>query len=81
MLGVMLTEKEVEEIAYLLKRELEEILSDLSDNRLEPIVQVAMKEKYGLVYGLYKRFTRPEEWSQYALSSNLLNKTPFDKKG
>ncbi|WP_413376834.1 hypothetical protein [Alkalihalobacillus sp. 1P02AB] len=67
MLGFLLTSKEVQEIEYLLKRELEEILLDLTDARIDNVVKGAMVEKYDIVYGIYKRVVSPEDRIKYAL--------------
>ncbi|MBU9720178.1 MULTISPECIES: hypothetical protein [Bacillaceae] len=65
MLGVMLTERESQEMEYLLKRELEELLLDLSDSRIDGIVKRAMEERYQMIFKLYKRFTPQKEYLQY----------------
>ena len=65
MLGVMLNTKESQEIEYLLKRELEEILLDLTDSRIDGIVKRAMEERYKIIFGLYKRFATPKECYKY----------------
>ncbi|KGA98268.1 hypothetical protein AJ85_14315 [Alkalihalobacillus alcalophilus ATCC 27647 = CGMCC 1.3604] len=67
MLGFLLTSKEVQEVEYLLKRELEEILLDLTDPRIDNVVKGAMVEKYDIVYGIYKRFVSPADRIKYAL--------------
>jgi hypothetical protein len=68
MLGVVLQSKEAQEVEYLLKREMEEILLDLSDPRIDDIVKHVMREKYQLIYGLYKRFVSPKDRIKYALA-------------
>nr|WP_246596055.1 hypothetical protein [Bacillus alkalicola] len=61
----MLTERESQEMEYLLKRELEELLLDLSDSRIDGIVKRAMEERYQMIFKLYKRFTPQKEYLQY----------------
>lgn len=68
MLGIMLNEKEAREIEYLLKREMEEILLDLSDPRIDTVVKRVMREKYQTLYGMYKRFVSPKDRIKYALA-------------
>ena len=70
MLGFMLNMKEAQEIEYLLKRELEELLLDLTDSRIEGIVKRAMEERYKIIFGLYKRFVTPKECYQYIRNKN-----------
>ncbi|TES52133.1 hypothetical protein E2L07_14615 [Halalkalibacterium halodurans] len=67
MLGCLFNEKEAQEIEYLLKREMEELLLDLSDPRIDEVVKRAMEEKYQIVYGIYKRFVPPNERMRYML--------------
>ncbi|MDQ0209319.1 hypothetical protein [Alkalicoccobacillus murimartini] len=68
MLGMLLDSKEAREIEYLLKREMEEILLDLSDPRIDQVVKRVMREKYQVIYGLYKRFVAPQDRIKYALA-------------
>ncbi|EGL81973.1 hypothetical protein CathTA2_2491 [Caldalkalibacillus thermarum TA2.A1] len=69
MLGLMLTRKEAQEIEYLLKKELEELLLDLEDERIEGLVRRAMEERYKLIFRLYGRFVPPHELSKYVRTS------------
>ncbi|MFC0559030.1 hypothetical protein [Halalkalibacter alkalisediminis] len=68
MLGVILNEKEVQEIEYMLKREMEELLLDMSDPRIDEVVKRAMEEKYQIVFKIYKRFVPPKETMKYVLN-------------
>ncbi|KHF38985.1 hypothetical protein [Halalkalibacter okhensis] len=68
MLGVILNEKEVQEVEYMLKREMEELLLDLSDPRIDEVVKRAMEEKYQIVFKIYKRFVPPKETMKYVLN-------------
>ncbi|MGN1401592.1 MAG: hypothetical protein ACI4XL_08835 [Bacillus sp. (in: firmicutes)] len=63
MLGLLITKEEKAELEYLIKRELEELLSDFEDERVEGIVKRAMEEKYRLLYQLFIRVT-PQEVSR-----------------
>lgn len=65
MLGLMLSNKETQEFEYMLKRELEEILLDLTDSRIDGMVKSAMEERYKIIFGLYKRFASPKECYKY----------------
>jgi hypothetical protein len=68
VLGVILNEKEVQEVEYMLKREMEELLLDLSDPRIDDVVKRAMEEKYQIVFKIYKRFVPPKETMKYVLN-------------
>ncbi|WP_026688567.1 hypothetical protein [Alteribacter aurantiacus] len=65
MFGLMLTGKETQEMEYLLKRELEELLLDLTDSRIDGIVKRAMEERYQIIFRMYKRFVNPKEYMKY----------------
>lgn len=60
MLGFLMNEKEVRELEYLCKREMEELLLDLSDARIDIVVKRAMEEKYQIIFGLYRRVVGKE---------------------
>lgn len=74
MLGLLLSQEESLEIEYLLKRELEELLLDLSDSRIDGLVKRAMEERYQIIFKLYKRFTTQKEYVKYVRSSKFQNK-------
>ncbi|MDG5788072.1 hypothetical protein QA612_11300 [Evansella sp. AB-P1] len=74
MLGMMLTNKESKEMEYLLKRELEELLLDLSDSRIDNLVKQAMEERYQMIFKLYKRFTSQKEYLKYVRTKQFTNK-------
>lgn len=65
MFGLMLSTKESQEFEYMLKRELEELLLDLTDSRIDGLVKRAMEERYKIIFGLYKRFASPKECYKY----------------
>ncbi|MFC5713849.1 hypothetical protein ACFPU1_13835 [Thalassorhabdus alkalitolerans] len=65
MLGLLINGKEAQEMEYILKRELEELLLDLSDSRIDDRVKKAMEEKYKLIFGLYRRFAHPNDCVRY----------------
>ncbi|MFK4388210.1 hypothetical protein ABH916_000138 [Peribacillus frigoritolerans] len=55
MLGLLINDKEKMELEYLLKREMDEILFDLQDDRIDHIVKRAINEKYNILFRLFKR--------------------------
>ncbi|WP_232699836.1 hypothetical protein [Brevibacillus daliensis] len=65
MLGMMLSSKECLEIEYLLKREMEEMLLDFGDSRIDKLVKRAMEERYIILFRMYARFAPPQELSKY----------------
>ncbi len=68
VLGMMINEMEVKEIQYLIKREMDEILFDLDDERIDHIVKRAMEERYKILFSLFKRVAPTEECLTYLRS-------------
>ena len=65
MFGLLINEKEVKEMEYLLKREMDEILFDLGDDRIDHIVKRAMEERYKVLFALFRRVASPHECIKY----------------
>ncbi|RUQ24157.1 hypothetical protein ELQ35_22260 [Peribacillus cavernae] len=65
MLGLVINEKEKKEMEYIVKRELDEILFDLQDERTEHIVKRAMEERYKILFNLFKRVAPARECLRY----------------
>ncbi|WP_416148264.1 hypothetical protein ACM26V_18830 [Salipaludibacillus sp. HK11] len=65
MIGLMLNDKEAEETEYLLRRELEELLLDLNDERIDGIIRKSMEERYQIVFKIYKRFASSKDLHKY----------------
>lgn len=65
MIGFLVNFKEMKEIEYLLKREMEELLLDLDNNRIDGLIKRAMEERYHLLLGIYKRTATDAEISKY----------------
>lgn len=70
MLGMLVNEKEVKEIQYLIKRELDEILFDLEDERIDHIVKRAMEERYKILFALFTRVAPSNECMSYIRTSS-----------
>ncbi|MBY0121960.1 hypothetical protein [Bacillus sp. S/N-304-OC-R1] len=69
MLGLLINGREQKEMQYLIKREMDEILFDLNDERIDHIVKMAMEERYKLLFSLFKRVASPEECLLYTRNS------------
>lgn len=65
MMGLLISAKECLELEYLIRRELEEMLLDLEDVRLDGLVRIAMEERYQLIFRLYARVAPPREMLRY----------------
>ncbi|WP_223703173.1 hypothetical protein [Sutcliffiella deserti] len=71
MLGMLFNNKEVKEMEYLLKRELEEMLHDFEDNRIDYVVKHAMEERYQILFKMLKRVAPQTEYMPYIRSKAL----------
>ncbi|WAA12445.1 hypothetical protein [Fervidibacillus halotolerans] len=65
MLGLLISNKEKEEIIYILKREMDELLYDLREGRLNSSVKKAMEERYQILFHLLIRLVPPNECAAY----------------
>lgn len=65
MLGLLINAREVKEMEYLIKREMDEILFDLKDERIDHIVKRAMEERYKILFTLFRRVASPNECLKY----------------
>ncbi|WP_343784032.1 hypothetical protein [Alkalibacillus silvisoli] len=73
MIGLMVNDQEQKELEYLLKREMDELLYDFSHHDLDPQLQQAIKERYTLLFNIYKRFASHKECLKYTPHKNLFN--------
>lgn len=69
MLGILFNEKECKELDYVLRKELDEMLMDLNDARLDSEMKAAVANRYKIIFRMYARFASPRELSRYARSS------------
>jgi hypothetical protein len=65
MMGFLFSRRECSEIEYLIRRELEEILFDLGDCRIDEMVCKAMEQRYQVLFKMYARFVSPKELTKY----------------
>jgi Holliday junction resolvasome RuvABC ATP-dependent DNA helicase subunit len=65
MLGFLINQKESKELEYLIKREMDEILFDLKDERIDHVIKRSMKERYKILFSLFKRVASPAECMKY----------------
>jgi hypothetical protein len=65
MFGFLINEREGKEMEYLIKREMDEILFDLRDERIDHIVKRAMEERYKILFTLFRRVASPNECLKY----------------
>ncbi|MRG88069.1 hypothetical protein [Salinibacillus xinjiangensis] len=65
MYGLMISEIEKKEFEYLLKREMEELILDLKSRNIDHVVKRAMRERYQILFRLFKRFADQSECLKY----------------
>lgn len=65
MIGMIVNFKEVQELEYLLKREMDELLYDFEDSRIDAVVKRAMEERYDILFNLYRRIAPPVDCVKY----------------
>lgn len=71
MLGMLFSEKECGELDYVLRKELDEMLFDLSDHRLDLDIRQAIAKRYKTVFRMYARFAPSKELSKYARKAKI----------
>ncbi|BFH35595.1 hypothetical protein [Paenibacillus melissococcoides] len=72
MLGFLFNDNECRELGYMLRKELDEILFDLSDNRLDSEVRQAICRRYRTVFRMYARIASPKDLSKYARNHRIV---------
>lgn len=73
MMGLLINSIEQEEISYLVKRELEELLLDLNDYRIDEVVKDAMQKRYIVLFKIFQRVATEEECLHY-LPNKIIHK-------
>ncbi|WP_226038464.1 hypothetical protein [Aquibacillus saliphilus] len=65
MIGLLITDSEQTEIEYIIKCQLDELLLDLDDSRIEPVVKGVIIERYRLLFQLFRRVTNQSNCLKY----------------
>lgn len=73
MLGFMINDMERKEIEYVVKRELEELLMDLEDRRIDNVVKELMCDRYQVLFKLLQRVVSEQECLKYMLNTKKYN--------
>ncbi|GMK41074.1 hypothetical protein DFQ01_13290 [Paenibacillus cellulosilyticus] len=68
MLGILFNEKECKEFDYVLRKELDEMMLDLHDSRLDEDIKQAIAKRYKIIFRMFARIASPKELSRYALN-------------
>ncbi|WP_028559515.1 hypothetical protein [Paenibacillus pinihumi] len=69
MLGILFNDKECREFDYVLRKELDEMLLDLNDSRMDGEIKKAIASRYKVIFRMYARIASPKELSRYALNN------------
>lgn len=69
MLGMLFSDKECKELGYMLRKEMDEMLFDMNDQRLDQDIRVAIANRYKTIFRMYARFAPSKELSKYARRS------------
>ena len=65
MIGMMFNDMECKEFGYVLRKELDEMLFDLSDKRLDQNMRISISKRYQTIFQMYARVAPPKELSKY----------------
>jgi hypothetical protein len=74
MLGFLFNQKECKEFSYILRKELDEMLYDLHDHRLDNDMKQAIELRYKVIFRMYARVAPPSELSKYARNRGVQKK-------
>jgi hypothetical protein len=66
MIGFLFNERECKELDYVLRKELDEMLFELNDQRVDSHAKVAIEARYRIVFRMYTRLASTKEISKYA---------------
>ncbi|PXW86705.1 hypothetical protein DES38_1191 [Streptohalobacillus salinus] len=75
MLGLMVSEAEMEELKYLVRREMEEILFDSEDPRIDERIKETLQTRYQVLFQLLKRIGTEQDVMPYLprYNKNIVN--------
>jgi hypothetical protein len=66
MLGFLFNERECRELDYVLRKELDEMLYDLNDKRMDNEIKGAIEARYKVIFRMYARLASTKDISKYA---------------
>ena len=73
MQGLIITEAEMKELEYLVKREMEEILFDSEDPRIDDRIKEALQTRYQTLFQLLKQVGTEQDMMRYLPRYNKNN--------
>lgn len=66
MIGFLFNDRECRELDYVLRKELDEMLFDLNDQKMDQDIKNAIESRYKVIFRMYARLASPREISRYA---------------
>jgi hypothetical protein len=66
MIGFLFNDRESKELDYVLRKELDEMLFDLKDQRVDTQAKGAIESRYRIVFRMYTRVASTKDISKYA---------------
>ncbi|TSJ60757.1 hypothetical protein FPQ10_12680 [Allobacillus sp. SKP2-8] len=71
MLGLLINEKEQKELEYLLKKEMDELLFEVTCDDFNAEIKNSIKKRYITLFNVYKRFANQNELVNYTPRKNF----------
>jgi hypothetical protein len=71
MLGFLFNDRECRELDFVLRKELDEMLFDLNDKRIDQEIKRAIETRYKVIFRMYARLASPKEILKYARNRTL----------
>ncbi|WP_440897055.1 hypothetical protein ACS127_03455 [Amphibacillus sp. Q70] len=65
MFGIVINEKELSELEYMIKKEMDELIFDLEDTRIDIVVKKAMYNRYQTLFQLFRRVAKEQDVLKY----------------
>ena len=59
---------------YVIKRELDEILFDLGDERISNVLKQSMLQRFNILISLLQRISKEGDWRNYSIELNNYKK-------
>ncbi|WP_443140050.1 hypothetical protein [Piscibacillus sp. B03] len=73
LIGLLITEQEQKELEYLLKREMDELIFDFNYENIDHQVKDAIKDRYKLLFNIFKRMADHSTCIKYTPRKNFPN--------
>ncbi|GAA4059386.1 hypothetical protein [Amphibacillus indicireducens] len=68
MIGMIVNEKELRELEYMIKKEMDELIFDMEDTRIDVVVKRAMYNRYQTLFQLFRRVATDQEVQKYIMN-------------